>query len=223
MVAHYFTPAAKPMSQTRAFAPGSLTYRPDIDGLRAFAVLPVVLYHFGVPGFGGGFVGVDVFFVISGFLITSLDLRRDAERQVFHPPILRAAGAPHFSGVVRGARGRRWPPPSLVFFPRDLLRLRGERCGDCAFRLEFRLLAAVGIFRHGRDLKPLLHTWSLAVEEQFYLVFPALLYLMHTRKRATLLGLVTVLALASFALSVWARRPLSERRVLSCCPTAPGS
>jgi peptidoglycan/LPS O-acetylase OafA/YrhL len=203
MVAHYFTPAAKPMSQTRAFAPGSLTYRPDIDGLRAFAVLPVVLYHFGVPGFGGGFVGVDVFFVISGFLITSLifgelksgkfSILKFYERRVrrIFPALFTVIAATLAAATE-------------VFFPRDLLRLAESAAATALFGSNFDFWQQSGYFDMGADLKPLLHTWSLAVEEQFYLVFPALLYLMHTRKRTTLLGLVTVLALASFALSVWA-------------------
>src|ERR1700693_1220946 len=66
----FFITTEEPMSETRPSMRDSLTYRPDIDGLRAVAVVPVVLYHFRVPGFGGGYVGVDVFFVISGFLIT---------------------------------------------------------------------------------------------------------------------------------------------------------
>ena len=191
------------MSQTNPSAPGSLTYRPDIDGLRAVAVVPVVLYHFGVSGFGGGFVGVDVFFVISGFLITSLIFGelREGEfsilkfyerrvRRIF--PALFTVIAATFAVAI------------AVFFPRDLLRLAESAAATAFFGSNFDFWQQAGYFDVGADLKPLLHTWSLAVEEQFYLVFPALLFLMHTRSRTTLLMLVAALAIASFGLSVWA-------------------
>lgn len=202
MGAHFFTPIVEPMTQTRPSAPGSLTYRPDIDGLRAIAVVPVVLYHFGVSGFGGGFVGVDVFFVISGFLITSLifgELRegrfsvlRFYERRVrrIFPALFVVMAATLIVAI-------------LVFLPADLLRLAESATATAIFGSNFDFWLQSGYFDVGADLKPLLHTWSLAVEEQFYLAFPALLYLMHTRKRATLLGLVAALAVVSFGLSVW--------------------
>jgi peptidoglycan/LPS O-acetylase OafA/YrhL len=191
------------MSQTTPSAPGSLTYRPDIDGLRAIAVVPVVLYHFGVPGFGGGFVGVDVFFVISGFLITSLifgELREGKfsilkfyerrVRRIF--PALFTVIAATFAVAI------------AVFLPRDLTRLAESAAATAFFGSNFDFWQQAGYFDVGADLKPLLHTWSLAVEEQFYLVFPALLYLLHTKSRTTLLSLVWALAIVSFGLSVWA-------------------
>ena len=191
------------MTTTRPSAPGSLTYRPDIDGLRAVAVVPVVLYHFRVPGFGGGFVGVDVFFVISGFLITSLifgEMRagefailRFYERRVrrIFPALFTVVLATLAVGVG-------------VFFPRDLLRLAESAIATALFASNFDFWLQSGYFDLGADLKPLLHTWSLAVEEQFYLVFPALLRLLHTGKRRLLLSFVTALAVMSFALSLWA-------------------
>jgi peptidoglycan/LPS O-acetylase OafA/YrhL len=191
------------MTTTRPSAPGSLTYRPDIDGLRALAVVPVVLYHFRVPGFGGGFVGVDVFFVISGFLITSLifgemragefSILRFYERRVrrIFPALFTVVLATLAVGVA-------------VFFPRDLLRLAESAIATALFASNFDFWLQSGYFDVGADLKPLLHTWSLAVEEQFYLVFPALLRLLHTGKRRSLLGFVTALAVMSFALSLWA-------------------
>ncbi|HLJ53223.1 MAG TPA: acyltransferase family protein [Rhizomicrobium sp.] len=198
-----FTSAAEPMPNTRPSAPGSLSYRPDIDGLRAVAVVPVVLYHFRVPGFGGGFVGVDVFFVISGFLITSLifgemragefSILRFYERRVrrIFPALFTVVAATLAVGVV-------------VFFPRDLLRLAESAIATALFASNFDFWLRSGYFDVGADLKPLLHTWSLAVEEQFYLVFPALLRLLHTRQRRSLLGLVAALAIVSFGLSLWA-------------------
>jgi len=191
------------MTTTRPSAPGSLTYRPDIDGLRAVAVTPVVLYHFRVPGFGGGFIGVDVFFVISGFLITSLifgemragefSLLRFYERRVrrIFPALFAVVLATLAVGIA-------------LFFPRDLLRLAESAAATALFASNFDFWLQSGYFDVGADLKPLLHTWSLAVEEQFYLVFPALLRLLHTGKRRSLLGFVTALAIVSFALSLWA-------------------
>jgi peptidoglycan/LPS O-acetylase OafA/YrhL len=191
------------MTTTRPSTSGSLTYRPDIDGLRAVAVVPVVLYHFRVPGFGGGFVGVDVFFVISGFLITSLifgemragdfSILRFYERRVrrIFPALFTVVLATLAVGVA-------------LFFPRDLLRLAESAIATALFASNFDFWLQSGYFDVGADLKPLLHTWSLAVEEQFYLIFPASLRLLHTRKRLSLLGFVTALAIASFALSIWA-------------------
>ncbi len=191
------------MTTTRPSAPGSLTYRPDIDGLRAVAVVPVVLYHFRVPGFGGGFVGVDVFFVISGFLITSLifgemragefSILRFYERRVrrIFPALFAVVLATLAVGVA-------------FFFPRDLLRLAESAAATALFASNFDFWLQSGYFDVGADLKPLLHTWSLAVEEQFYLIFPALLRLLHTSKRRSLLGFVVALAAVSFALSLWA-------------------
>jgi peptidoglycan/LPS O-acetylase OafA/YrhL len=199
----FFIATEEPMSETRPSTRDSLTYRPDIDGLRAVAVVPVVLYHFRVPGFGGGYVGVDVFFVISGFLITSLifgELRagkfsilRFYERRVrrIFPALFTVMAASLAAGVA-------------LFFPRDLLRLAESVAATALFVSNFDFWLQSGYFDVGADLKPLLHTWSLAVEEQFYVVFPALLYIMHTRKRASLLLLVSALAISSFGLSVWA-------------------
>ena len=191
------------MPQTRPSAPGSLTYRAHIDGLRAVAVVPVVLYHFRVPGFGGGFVGVDVFFVISGFLITSLifgELREGAFSVLrFYERRMRRIFPALFAVIAASTAAA-----TLIFFPRDLLRFAESAAATALFSSNFDFWQQAGYFDTAADLKPLLHTWSLAVEEQFYLVFPALLYLLHTRKRVSLLVLVAGLAVVSFALSVWA-------------------
>ena len=191
------------MPQTKSSAPGSLTYRPDIDGLRAVAVVPVVFYHFGVPGFGGGYVGVDVFFVISGYLITSLIFSEIASERfsvvAFYERRVRRI-FPALFAVIAATLA----VASAIFLPRDLERLAESAAATAFFGSNFDFWQQSGYFDVGADLKPLLHTWSLAVEEQYYLVFPALLYAVHTRKRFTLLGIVVVLAIISLCLSVWA-------------------
>ncbi len=154
----------------------SLKYRPDIDGLRALAILPVVFYHFRVPPFSGGFVGVDIFFVISGYLITSLITD---EMRAGHFSILRFYERrirrifPALFLVLAGVSCAAF----LILFPTDLQRYAMSLIATAGFASNFHFLSTAGYFDAAAETKPLLHTWSLAVEEQFYLVFPALLYL----------------------------------------------
>jgi peptidoglycan/LPS O-acetylase OafA/YrhL len=137
-------------------------YRRDIDGLRAVAVLAVVLFHAKVPGFGGGFVGVDVFFVISGYLITGL-IADDVK-----------AGRFSFAGFYH-RRARRIVPALVVVYvattlaamllmlPRDVSEF-GESLRDSAlFVSNFLFFKQTGYFDGPADLKPLLHTWSLSI------------------------------------------------------------
>jgi peptidoglycan/LPS O-acetylase OafA/YrhL len=164
-------------------------YRPDIDGLRALAIILVVAYHyFGLPG---GYVGVDVFFVISGYLITGI-LLSDLDGQ-------------RFSFVDFYARRfRRILPPVLLvivtsllvgwvcLLPYDVRELSEEAWASAVYALNFLLLHESGYFDVAATTKPLLHLWSLSVEEQFYLVWPAFLLLANWCRRVDLgiLGIV---------------------------------
>jgi len=195
----------------------ALEYRKDIDGLRAVAVLPVVFYHAGL-GFPGGFVGVDVFFVISGYLITTLladelgagrfSLWRFYERRARRilPALLAVICA---SAIVAWA----------LFMPTDLTLFGRSASAATLFYSNFLFRHEAGYFDAVAAVKPLLHTWSLAIEEQFYILFPGILYLLFRRhpsrhrpsvgQRWPLIG-TTLLTLLSFAISVWwvERRPV---------------
>ena len=172
-------------------APGHPAFRPDVEGLRAVAIVAVLLSHAGVGFAAGGFVGVDVFFVISGFLIT----RRPRPRARPHGPISlrallrrprQAADAAGARRDRRGRRGRRrccWPAARA-----DAVAVR--RDGGRRLRDE---LAAVGRARSttspaGDADRPLDHFWSLAVEEQFYVVWPLLLLAVAWRARRARAG-----------------------------------
>ncbi|WP_213878311.1 acyltransferase family protein [Pseudomonas sp. dw_358] len=180
----------------------SLVYRRDIDGLRAVAILPVVLFHFGFPGFSGGFVGVDVFFVISGYLITSIIWQE------------RLAGC--FSFVDFWARRARRILPTLFVMiaavlvagwwaltPDDYSELGRSVRYQVFFGSNFFFMRGHGYFEPASAVQPLLHTWSLAVEEQFYLFFPLLLVGLSSRLRRWR-EVLAGLAVLSFALSLWA-------------------
>ena len=177
-------------------------YRPEIDGLRAVAVLVVLFYHAGMPGFSGGFVGVDVFFVISGFLITRI--------------ILSDIEAGKFSYInFYERRVRRILPPlllvSVLTIPVALLTMYPDQLVDYAkslmatqlFVANMHFLLSSGYFQTASELKPLLHFWSLAVEEQFYFAVPALLMLVARWGRLWVLGLLWVMVLTSFILADW--------------------
>jgi peptidoglycan/LPS O-acetylase OafA/YrhL len=149
-------------------------YRPDIDGLRALAVGIVVLFHLGLGWIPGGYVGVDVFFVISGYLITDIILRQLNQQRFsffgFYCRRLRRIFPALFAMIgVSLAAG------SLLLLPGDYV-IAGQSAVYAMFAASnFYFLLHTGYFDAKAELMPLLHTWSLGVEEQFYLVWPALL------------------------------------------------
>ncbi len=173
--------------------------RPEIDGLRAIAILPVVLFHAGL-GCRGGFVGVDVFFVISGFLITGI--------------ILRELDAGQFSPAQFWLRRiRRLFPALIVFFaatllagwkvlfPSQLASLASQTMAALGVMANFKMRAMLGWYWAPKaETIPLLHTWSLAVEEQFYFFMPFLLMAAHRWLRKWIGGALLLLLMASLAL-----------------------
>ncbi|MEB0043914.1 MULTISPECIES: acyltransferase family protein [unclassified Pseudomonas] len=180
----------------------TLAYRRDIDGIRAIAVIAVVLFHFGVPGFTGGFVGVDVFFVISGYLITSIIYnQRQAERFRFSDFWARRARRilPALFVMIVAVLVLGW----FLLAPQDYEELGRSVRYQAMFVSNLLFMRQEGYFDVASDLKPLLHTWSLSVEEQFYIVFPLLLAVLSSRLKHWRLALFGVL-LVSFGLSVWA-------------------
>ena len=171
----------------------SSDYRPDIDGLRAVAVLSVVLFHYDFGRFAGGFVGVDVFFVISGFLITRLIVAQlKADRFSFAQFYLRRARRLLPALFVTLAASL--CAGALLFTPEHLALLAQSTLATLGSVSNIVFWREAGYFDAAGHYKPLLHTWSLAVEEQFYLVWPltAVLLWKIGRQRA----LISVLAVA---------------------------
>lgn len=177
-------------------------YRRDIDGLRAVAVLLVLVFHFKlVPLGSAGFIGVDVFFVISGYLITSIVWRQLEEGKFGF-------------GAFYAARVRRLAPAlavallgTLVYGAFRLTPVEFEELARQAAAAQFYVSNIyywrnINYFGLQADQVPLLHTWSLAVEEQFYLLYPVLLVLLHRRLRRFFWPALAVLALVSFALNI---------------------
>lgn len=178
--------------------PAATPYRPDIDGLRALAIVPVVLFHLGVPGFMGGFVGVDIFFVISGFLITRI-LQDELDSGSFrfsHFWLRRARRLlPTLATVLAFTVGA----GALILEGEGFRRLGRQAVAVSAFLGNvWTLRNAGGYWGPEADDFHLLHGWSLAVEEQFYLLFPLLLVLLNRRSRHPDRWLVA-LALVSLA------------------------
>jgi len=178
-------------------------YRGDIDGLRAIAVLAVVLFHAGVPGFSGGFVGVDVFFVISGFLISSI-LIQDVERGRFslltfyNRRIRRIFPALFLVLLVTTVAA------VLLLSPNALASYGKSLAGTGLFASNVVFFLDTGYFASNAAQQPLLHTWSLAVEEQYYILWPLALWLLFRpswRRHALLIcaGLVAI----GFGVCVW--------------------
>lgn len=177
-----------------------IAYRPEIDGLRAIAVIPIVLFHAGVDWLSGGYIGVDIFFVISGYLIGSIilgDLARGrfSFREFYRRRMRRILPALLVMVAVTLVCG------GLLLLPGEWMDLARSSAAALFFVPNINFWLASSTY-FGLDVatEPLLHTWSLGIEEQFYLTAPALLFFLHARVRAAVLP-IALLALC--ALSFW--------------------
>ena len=177
-----------------------LEYRPEIDGMRAVAVVPVILFHAGVGIFSGGFIGVDIFFVISGYLITSI--------------LISELSAQEYSILKFYERRARRILPALLFIfisvtpfawfwlmPSDLEEYFESLMAATIFLSNFYFWDQSGYFDSSAELKPLLHTWSLAVEEQYYIIFPLILSFIWRFGRRVMLWSVWLLLIFSILIA----------------------
>ena len=177
-----------------------LKYRREIDGLRTVAVVPVILHHAHLSPFAGGFVGVDIFFVISGYLITAL-LIRDLEADQFSIKTFYERRARRILPALFFVMAATAPFALLWMFPLELNDFVKSIVATTVFSSNILFWMESGYFAPQAELKPLLHTWSLAVEEQYYIGFPLLLaVLWRASNRWITIGLMFfALTLASFA------------------------
>jgi len=179
-----------------------MKYRPEIDGLRALAVVPVILFHAGFDLFSGGYVGVDVFFVISGYLITTIIIE-DIELK-------------NFSIISFYERRARRILPALFFIllitllfsvfllPPHALKDVGQSVFSVSlFLSNFFFYIETDYFANTSDLAPLLHTWSLSIEEQFYILFPFILILIKNFSQFIKFVIILVILIFSLIASIW--------------------
>ena len=182
-----------------------MKYRAEIDGLRALAVLPVILFHAGFEWFSGGFVGVDIFFVISGYLITTM-LIIDIEKKRFSilnfyerrvRRILPALFLVMFVTIL---------PAYFVMLPDELQNFGQSLVATTLFANNVLLYLTTDYWALESEFKPLLHTWSLGIEEQYYLLFPFFLMLVWRFGKSRVFWMIVVMAAISLLLSEWAWR-----------------
>lgn len=177
-------------------------YRADIDGLRAIAVLAVVFYHAGLNYFSGGYIGVDVFFVISGFLITGIIVRELREGKFtllgFYERRIRRIFPAVFTLILFVIIAS-----ALLYSASDYSSISRSAIATTLFSSNMLFWRESGYFEAPSTLKPLLHTWSLAVEEQYYIFFPLLMLWIAKFYKSKFRTVIFVLLLASFALNIY--------------------
>ena len=179
-----------------------LTYRPDVDGLRAVAVLSVVFYHTDLALFSGGYVGVDVFFVISGFLITGIIVGEVADRRFsianFYERRVRRIFPALFATLLVT-----FAVSTLLLLPLDFVNLAKSGVATTAFASNFYFWNTSEYFAPATEFNPLLHTWSLAVEEQFYIFHPLFLVLVLRYAQRWLAPFLAAGFVVSFGYCIW--------------------
>ena len=204
----FFSAMLPPLRNDVGMIPDSAakqSYRPDIDGLRAVAILSVLLFHAFPETFPGGFIGVDIFFVISGYLISGIIFRRmDAGNFSFLEFYIHRVRRifPALGVVLAATFAFGW----ISLFSEEYKLLGAHLAASVGFVENFLLYSQRGYFDVATDLKPLMHLWSLAIEEQFYLFFPPMVLLLWRAGRRFLLIAIIAIAAASFAANlVWTR------------------
>lgn len=194
--AHDAAPLPSLRGRVQAHGGRNAGHRREIDGLRAIAVLSVVFYHFRLPGFGGGFVGVDIFFVISGFLIGGIlwrdvCVRRTISLKTFYVRrILRIAPAYVAMAAVSGLVGY------MILLPFEFREFGKDLIASVAYLSNVQFFRDAGYFDAAAESKILLHTWSLSLEEQFYILLPVLMLLLRRRRRLLVAALGAVFAIS---------------------------
>jgi peptidoglycan/LPS O-acetylase OafA/YrhL len=180
----------------------SSKYRPEIDGLRAIAVVSVLLFHAFPKRFPSGFIGVDIFFVISGFLITSIILEKVSEGTFsyldFYSRRIKRI-FPALLLVLTVTLVCSW----YILLPDEFKQVSGHVAAGASFLANFAFWRESGYFDTAADTKPLLHLWSLAVEEQFYILWPVLISLLFAKSRKSFLIVASALGVLSFLGSLY--------------------
>ncbi len=175
-----------------------MKYRREIDGLRALAIVPVVLFHAGFAGFSGGYVGVDVFFVISGYLISTI-LMAELNSGTYSIAHFYERRAKRILPALFVMLSVTLPLAYLLLHPSDLRSYAKSLLAAVLFVANITSYMQSGYFDAASDFKPLMHLWSLAIEEQYYLFFPVLLALLWRLKKKYVIGFVAFVCL----LSLW--------------------
>lgn len=187
-----------------------MRYRPEIDGLRALAVIAVILFHAGFQLFSGGFVGVDIFFVISGYLITAIILT-ELEAGQFSIANFYERRARRILPALLLVMATCLPFAWLWLMPSDAKEFSKSVMAVLVFASNIFFWRQSDYFNQATELKPLLHTWSLGIEEQFYVLFPIFLMLAWRLGRKKVVLVLAIVALVSLALAEYAvnRKPVA--------------
>jgi len=179
-----------------------LRYRAEIDGLRAIAVLPVILFHMGFEIFSGGYVGVDVFFVISGYLITSIILREMDEgtfsiANFYERRARRILPALFFVIIVSTVFS------FLILSPTQLQNYFDSVIATSTYWSNIYFWKNINYFSGSAELQPLLHTWSLSIEEQYYVIYPFFLLLFWRLGKTWIFVILAIVFTVSFGIAQW--------------------
>lgn len=179
-----------------------MKYRREVDGLRALALLPVIMFHAGFTTFSGGFVGVDIFFVISGYLITTI-IVDEMEKGSFSLLNFYENRARRIIPTLIFVMLCALPFALLLMLPQDLKSFSKSLVAVPLFASNILSMRTSGYFEISSDIKPLHHTWSLAVEEQFYILFPLLLILAWKLGKKWLILLLIAVTIISLLAAQW--------------------
>ncbi|WP_219773907.1 acyltransferase family protein [Polymorphobacter sp. PAMC 29334] len=177
-------------------------HRADIDGLRAVAIVPIVLYHAGIETLRGGYTGVDIFFVISGFLITQtlmadLSIGKFSVLTFYQKRVARI-----FPALLIVLVFVVLLTPAIIIIPSDIAAIDESIVAAAAFMSNMYFWSQVSYFAHAAESQPLLHTWSLGVEEQFYIFYPLLLIVLHRLASKHLILVLAAIGILSFGIGL---------------------